>query len=82
LTGKNNYTAFANDMEMTLDEAIAYLETPEGAMMSAAWFWDSRDINTPADKGAITTVTKLVNGGTNGLAERIAAYNHALKVLS
>lgn len=82
LTGKNNYTAFANDMEMTLDEAVAYLETPEGAMMSAAWFWDSRDINTPADKGAITTVTKLVNGGTNGLAERIATYNHALKVLS
>ena len=36
LTGKDNYTKFAADMEMTLDEAVEYLETPEGAMESAA----------------------------------------------
>lgn len=81
LTGRDNYTRFAADMEMTLDEAVEYLETPEGAMMSAAWFWDSRDLNTYADKGDIVTVSKRVNGGTNGLAERKEIYYHALKVL-
>jgi len=82
LTGATNYSMFAADMEMTVEEAIEYLETAEGAMMSAAWFWDSRDINVQADRGAITAVTKLVNGGTNGLAERIETYKHALEVLS
>lgn len=38
LTGKRNYAAFAKAMGMTLDEAVAYLETPAGAFMSAAWY--------------------------------------------
>jgi putative chitinase len=83
LTGKDNYTRFAEDMEMTLDEAIEYLETPEGAMESAAWFWDSRNLNSVADRGDITRVSQLVNGKpVNHLQDRIDLYNHALSVLA
>jgi len=82
LTGKDNYTAFAEDMEMTIDEAIEYLETPDGAVESAAWFWDQRGLNSIADRGDITTISRRVNGGTNGLSERIELYNHALSVLN
>lgn len=70
LTGKNNYSAFAEDCEMTLDEVVAHLETPPGALESAAWFWWANDINDLADADDITRVTKKVNGGTIGLEDR------------
>jgi putative chitinase len=81
LTGKSNYSEFAEDMEMSLEEAIAYLETPEGAVESAAWFWNKRNLNSLADRGDIVTMTKRINGGTNGLQERIELYEHALSIL-
>jgi putative chitinase len=81
LTGKSNYSEFAEDMGMSIEEAIAYLETPEGAVESAAWFWDKRNLNSLADRGDIVTMTKRINGGTNGLQERIELYEHALSIL-
>lgn len=71
LTGKNNYTAFAEDMSMSLDEAVEYLETYEGACMSAAWFWWKNNLNAIADKEDMLTLTKKINGGTIGLEDRI-----------
>lgn len=70
LTGKNNYSFFAKSMNMTLDQAVAYLETPEGAAMSAGWFWNNDNINPLADKNDFIAVTKTINGGTLGLADR------------
>ena len=82
LTGKNNYQAFANAMGMAVEDAAEYLSTPEGAAMSAAWFWDMRNINPDADRGDVLTVTKKINGGTIGLADRQAHYQEALHVFS
>lgn len=81
ITGKNNYTALAKSLEMSLDDAIAYLETDEGAAVSAAWFWNTNNLNAIADKGDITTLTKKINGGTHGLEERKAYYATAKKLL-
>jgi putative chitinase len=80
LTGKNNYSAFAEFMEMDLDEVVEYLETEEGAAMSAGWFWDSRDLNKWADEGNIIKCTRLINGGTIGLADRKKHYEEALHI--
>lgn len=74
LTGKDNYAAF--------DKVVAenILDTPDLVatkypLLSAAWFWNSRGLNTLADKGAtdadVTAITKKVNGGTIGLPDRI-----------
>ena len=82
LTGKSNYAAFAADMEMPLEEATAWLETAEGAIWSACWFWDSRELNKWADKGDIVTVTKKINGGTIGLEDRKNHYAEALHIFS
>jgi putative chitinase len=82
LTGKSNYSAFAADMEMPLEEATAWLETAEGAIWSACWFWDSRELNKWADKGDIVTVTKKINGGTIGLEDRKNHYAEALHIFS
>ena len=81
LTGKNNYQAFADSLEMNVEDVPAYLATFEGAAQSACWFWESNNLNQWADKGDILTLTKKINGGTLGLDDRIKHYNHALHIL-
>lgn len=81
LTGKSNYQAFADSLEISPDEASEYLRTFEGAAQSACWFWENNNLNQFADKGDILMLTKRINGGTIGLEDRIKHYNHALHVL-
>lgn len=81
LTGKDNYTWFAASLEIPVEEAAEYLQTFEGAVQSACWFWETNNLNQWADKGDILTLTKRINGGTIGLEDRIKHYNHALHVL-
>jgi putative chitinase len=81
LTGKSNYMAFAESLEISPEEAAEYLATFEGAAQSACWFWETNNLNQWADKGDIVTLTKRINGGTIGLEDRIKHYEHALHVL-
>jgi putative chitinase len=82
LTGRDNYTWFAESLEISVEAAAEYLETFEGAVQSACWFWETNNLNTWADAGDILTLTKKINGGTIGLQDRIAHYEHALNVLT
>lgn len=68
LTGRANYAALGAAYELNPD----LLLTPAGSMRAAIEFWKSRKINVPAAKDDVKAVTKLINGGSNGLAERIA----------
>lgn len=81
LTGKSNYQAFADSVEMAVEDVPAYLATFEGAAQSACWFWESNNLNQFADSGDILTITKRINGGTLGLDDRTARYNHALQIM-
>jgi len=81
LTGYNNYSSFANDMGMNIDEAVDYLETVEGAAMSAGWFWDKNHLNNWADNSDVLTVTKKINGGTHGLQEREHLFHQGMNLL-
>jgi putative chitinase len=81
LTGKSNYVAFADSLQITPEEASDYLATFEGAAQSACWFWETNNLNKWADAGDILTLTKKINGGTIGLEDRIKHYEHALHVL-
>lgn len=81
LTGRDNYQAFADSLQMEVDEAAAYLETFEGAVQSACFFWESRNLNALADKGAIDQISHIVNGGTLGQDERRHFYEVSLHVL-
>ena len=80
LTGKSNYVAFADSLEITPEEASEYLATFEGAAQSACWFWETNNLNDLADKGDILTMTKRINGGTIGLEDRIKHYEEALHI--
>jgi putative chitinase len=81
LTGKDNYTKFAESMKKTLTETVTYLETHEGAVTSAAWFWNRNKLNEFCDKDDFVGLTKRINGGTNGLEDRKHHYELALKAL-
>lgn len=81
LTGKDNYTRFAMSIETPVEEIPAYLGTFEGAVQSACWFWETNNLNRWCDQGDVVTVTKKINGGTIGLADRQKHYQHALHVL-
>lgn len=82
LTGKNNYTKFAKAVNLSIDEAVAFLETAEGAVVSAAWYWDVNKLSIYADQGNFVGLTRRINGGTIGLADRQHHYELALKALA
>ncbi|MNG03116.1 Chitinase class I [compost metagenome] len=87
ITGKNNYIACGEALGMDLLTTPSLLETPKGAALSAAWYWDSRNLNALADAGDIQNIGSLINTGRrgrvpNGAAERLALYQAALKALA
>jgi len=81
LTGKTNYSWFAASLGIPVEEASEYLQTFEGAVQSACWFWESNNLNRFADVGDIRGLTRAINGGYIGLDDRIKHYEHALHVL-
>lgn len=72
LTGRDNYRRFSRAWlgdESLLDNPDRVAQ-PDGAVASAIWFWKVNGLNEIADKGSVDAVTKVVNGGTIGLADR------------
>lgn len=82
LTGRDNYTAFGKSVGMTAEQVIDYVTTKKGALESACWYWNSRKINAACDANDIVKMTKLINGGTIGLDDRLKHYTEALAKLS
>lgn len=82
LTGRNNYEAFAKSQGITADQASNFVETKEGALVSALWFWKRNDLNSQTDHGGIEQVTQTINGGQIGIDDRKRRFSKALSVLS
>ena len=80
LTGRENYTRFGATVDMTAEEAAAYVATEKGAVESACWFWDANKLNTIADTDDVVRMTKKINGGNIGLADRQSRYAKAMEV--
>jgi putative chitinase len=85
LTGKDNYTAFGKaineDMTANPDKVASHY-----ALLSAAWFFNKNGLHKIADQGStdavVTSITKRVNGGTIGLADRIKHFKEYYHLLS
>ena len=56
---------------ITIAKRPELLENPRHAVASACWFWADKKLNRFADNNQITACTRVINGGTNGLKERI-----------
>ena len=85
LTGKDNYTAFGKSINEDMSanpEKVA----SSYALLSAAWFFNKNGLHKMADGGAsdavVTSITKRVNGGTIGLADRIKHFKEYYSLLS
>jgi putative chitinase len=81
LTGRYNYTQFGKSIGMTAEQVVEYCTTPEGMIEASAWFWATNSLNQLADSDNIEAVTRRINGGTNGLDDRIKYTNNAKKAL-
>jgi putative chitinase len=80
LTGKDNYTRCGQGLGMDLVGNPDLLLTPEGASLSAAWFWSVNKCGPIADSGDFVALTKKINGGTIGLEDRQKRYKAVLAV--
>jgi putative chitinase len=82
LTGRNNVEGFAKEFALSAEEASDWLETKEGALASALWFWGKNGLNAIADTGNVKSATKRINGGDIGLADRERRYAIAMQALT
>lgn len=82
ITGRANYTACMMALDIDCVEHPELLEQPVNACRSAGWFWKTHGLNALADAGDQVRVTKRINGGTNGLADRLALFAAAQRVLA
>jgi putative chitinase len=85
ITGFANYSAcgkalFGDKAVLTVNPAL--LERPDLACRSAAWYWDSRGLNALSDAGDFEAITRRINGGLNGQADRVAYHKRALAALA
>lgn len=83
ITGKSNYLLFSKGDWCTHDvmsdpDAVSKFYLNQLASM---WFWDSRKLNALADRGDIQGITKKINGGYNGLADRQFIYRRFCREL-
>lgn len=81
ITGKSNYESFGESIGISSKDAAEYMETFDGAVHSACWFWEVNKLNSYSDKGDIRNQTIKINGGTNGLSDRVNRYLKYLKIL-
>lgn len=85
ITGTDNYRKCSAALYMAPDHLLSnpeVLELPAAACRSAAWFWASHHCNEAADTGDFGRITRIINGGLNGQADRLDFYERAQKVLA
>ena len=81
ITGRANYSNFGQTNGVDCINNPSLLELPEYAVMTACWFWQKNNLNKYADSGDFKTLTKRINGGYNGLEDRIQIWERAKKIL-
>ncbi|MFU4909513.1 glycoside hydrolase family 19 protein [Pseudomonas aeruginosa] len=82
ITGRANYRAAGAGLGQPLEAEPELLEQPEWAALSAAWWWSTHGLNELADRGEFAAITRRINGGFIGQAERMALWERAKRVLS
>ena len=81
ITGRAGYRDAGEAMNLPLEENPDLLLEPEFAALSAAWWWDDHNLNEIADTGDMQKITRIINGGLNGLPHRLAIYQTAMAAL-
>ena len=81
LTGKNNYALAGLALDLDLLEHPELLKEPLPACRSAGWFWKQNNLNSLCDLNLFEKLTRRINGGLNGYADRYKLYQLAFTVI-
>jgi len=81
ITGRANYRKYGAALGLDLENNPSLAATTPVGFQIAGAYWDSKGLNELADRGDFLTITKRINGGTNGLASRQKYYAVARRVL-
>lgn len=81
ITGRANYKRCGTALDLDLINDPALLEQPVSACRSAGWFWQSNGLNDLADRAEFRKITRRINGGYNGMEDRLKYYERAMKAL-
>lgn len=82
LTGRANYRKYGRLLGLDLEGHPELAATPEVGFRVAALYWHTHGLNALADRQEFVTITRRINGGTNGLPDRQRYYRKALAILS
>ncbi|MCK8685377.1 glycoside hydrolase family 19 protein [Pseudomonas umsongensis] len=82
ITGRANYLACGEALGLDLINQPELLEQPKNACLSAAWFWATKGLNSLADADQFEMITRRINGGLNGQADRLKLWKRATEVLA
>jgi len=83
LTGRANYKAFGDYIGVDLIKNPELVATnPKIGSLVAGWFWNRSNLNKKADNDDILSVTKTINGGLNGIADRVEKLKNAKAVIT
>ena len=82
LTGHSNHFHAGKALGVDFVMQPDLVATPKYAALTAGWFWETHKLNPPSDALDYTKVTKIINGGTIGLDDRIKHITEALRVIS
>ena len=81
ITGRDNYEDVTHALNHDFVATPSDLALPQWAALSAGWFWSSHDLNSLADSGEFEEITRRINGGQNGAADRMRLYQLAQATL-
>lgn len=81
ITGRWNYRACGNALGLDLEGQPEKLLIPRYAALSAGWFWSVNGCAGPARRSDVPVVTRIINGGLNGLGDRMKRFTDALEAL-
>jgi predicted chitinase/uncharacterized protein YukE len=81
LTGRENYRVAGEALGLDLERNPQQVADPKVGFRTAAWYWESRGLNELADDGNYREITRRINGGYNGMADREQYYAAAKKAL-
>lgn len=81
ITFKDNYSSISKSLEFDFVKYPEQLSEPPFAAKSAAYYWQSKELNKLADIEDLTGITKKINGGLNGHKERVEYYNRLIRLM-
>ncbi len=85
ITGRANHRACGQALGIDAEASPLLLTLPQYGTAAAVWFWTvgngKIDLNLLADRGWFTTITRVINGGTNGLEDRLVRWKRCRAAL-